>query len=400
MLHKKANNVLVRYIINVLFAIGILSIPLVDANYAQVVIGENKIVQQQTQETRNAIQSVQTSQMKSLAALTALIAERPNNHVAIRYRANILMVMGEMERAKSDLDMIEKYSSVEPMIAEDYVRFWQAKGDRAKQAAALKNQIEMKYDDPFRDELAKSLAPTRKADMLELEGKIDEAVQLWNKIINESSPQSRANKQIYYADFLIRQGKYSDASEEYAKAIRLAESQGKHEYTIASYKMNYALSQWACGKRTGAISMSLEASKGLVGCPNFTPDYPARSVLTAYLLTRRGVGSNADKQKASEYLTKLAELSPEERPYSLAGTLCAIQGKIPMKEQVARVQRVLKAAPYKEWALWSALFLGLSGQEGTQDLQKLIPKETVQAGILDVENKALGLKPESQPSSK
>ena len=110
--------------------------------------------------------------------------------------------------------------------------------------------------------------------------------------------------------------------------------------------------------------------------------------MMARILTRAGIGTAGDRTKANHLLIRASKTMLPNKPYSMGALVLAVTGGASIEDFADRIRAVLKTAPNLDWALWAALYLGLSEPEHAKDLLKLLPEKSLQRRIAEVEQKA------------
>jgi tetratricopeptide (TPR) repeat protein len=325
-------------------------------------------------------------QVQYLQTLTAVLDKNPANRLALFMRAKAEMEMGLMDKADRDLQKLEAAVGETAGLREARADYWEILGNRDKRLAALENRANKEYADPQQLARFKASIERNKAMILELRGDVAGAVAARKKILDEGDPQWRVFDVMAYARFWVRQGEYSKAADLYKGVVDLLQKQ-RQEGVYSWLTADYAHALWATGKRAEACSASDDSLSELISARNIDRDVIARSALALRVLSRQG-GKDMDKQKADAAWPKAVELCPKGAPYSLASVVLTLDGKVPMKEEIERVEKVLKAAPNLDWALWAAMYLYLSGTEEARPLAKYLPEKSIQRRIVEVEEKA------------
>ncbi len=253
---------------------------------------------------------------------------------------------------------------------------------------ACERILKRKPKDTLAAQLAKIDAPFTQARVAELKGQSGKAETIFKGKVSNSRPKMLSFYLSTLADFHLRQGNWAKALEVFELAVGAARIHKLSPDSEASLGTEFSTALWAVKKRHNALGIALRTAKIHLSSSRTGHELLAKAVLTGHVLTRGLEDSEPQKKKARLLLEKASKRFPVGSPYSIASVVLVLTGKLPRDEAIDRVKKVLKAAPHLDWALWAALYLGLSEPEHAKDLLKLLPEKSLQRRIAEIEQKA------------
>ena len=339
------------------------------------------------------------NQEKLLKGYDLLVRTSPGNRPARLLRMALLIRVGRIEEAKSELEYLRTKCPDFPSVYENEVRLWHVLGNKNMELEACKRILKRKHADTLAAQLAKITARFTEARVAEMKGQPGRAESMLKAIVSKSDPKMVSFKRSMLGGFYLRQGNWVKAIEILESAVDPARKHKLSGDSEANVRIKIATALWVTKKRQNALKIALGAAELQLSRRRSSHEFLARAVLTGYVLTRVGVGSETDKKKARLLLQKAAKRFPVGRLYSVESVALVLTGKLPRNETIDRVKNVLKAAPHLDWALWAALYLGLSEPEHAKDLLKLLPEKSLQRRIAEVEQKAAATTQTTTPAN-
>lgn len=328
--------------------------------------------------------------MASLKYLDHVINEYPANAPARLYRASALMQMGRMDEASRDLNELTRRSPECLNLSETWIFYYRIKGDRIKELNEMENLAGKTFVNNTTKAFAEVSICSNRPRMAELASNMDLAKKEWQEWVDKAPPQQRADRMTHQVQFFLRQGDYEDAVAVAKAAVELHHRQRHEGYSLANTLTWYGFSLWVSGKRTEALATFLDAAEQPIeniyfnSC-TFDPSGRSLAILSARVLAASG--TEKDKARAKELMANLSKSVTGKMPYSLEPVVLALSGGSEMKPVVDTVGKVLNQAPNLDWALWAALYLGLSSPPEAKPLSVLLPKDCIQKRIAEQERK-------------
>lgn len=312
-----------------------------------------------------------------IKACDSILKEHPDNRPARSMRIELMIQAGRPADAKLDIDWFQKNSPGFGNYAtlDDQAELARCLGDRQGLIAAYKSLA--KIPERSSEEIDSRIS--------ELEGNTKQAEGILRRMAENSKEKSIPYDLM--GGLKLRQGEWDAAVKSYEMALKVTPDK-------INAQRQLALAMWAAGRRDEALKLAMETMTGSQGnVLGFVPFVDM--ALAARTLTDGGVGNKVDREKANALAKVQLDYSVPNR-YSLEAAGAVLAGKAPIEKTVRQIQDVLKAEPYLDWALWSALYVGLAKPAEAGDLLKPLPKGSVQARIAEVEKNAGAA---SQPTS-
>ena len=341
--------------------------------------------QEENEQLRGIFLAMPYGHSSTLTSCESVLKVNPKNRHARLIRAQTLLQVGRVVECKTELGYLQTNF---PNFAPTYdalalVAF--AQDDQKGALAAYKKRLQIKPADPTLAMLAESSKGWYETRILELEGKINDAENaLLAKPLAEGKPYVRAIAAETLAEFYSRQRKLTEAVKQLESAV--ATRRASRDPNVSSQVL-LATVRWAQGKRTEALKSMIATAEDILDERISDRESLCKAVLSAHVLTQRGTGTAQDKEKVSKLLREAAELFPDTLQYCMEDPLLALGGKTKVEDSIGRTRTVFKEASHIEWALWSALFLGLDESTKSGQLLQLLPEGTLQKQIADVEKK-------------
>lgn len=342
----------------------------------------------------------QNDQVKALCAYGKVIQKNPKNRLSRLFHAHLLMQMGAITKCKEDIVYLESKAPNFRGVLELQVQLGRVTGERQHELAALERTL--KPVPKKRPMLAATRAISvhfAKPRIAELRGNLREAEKLWKKMVRDADDTMHILVLSELGEFYLRQEDFSEAVETFKLALKSAQDKEVSGDSISDIKLKLAIALWADEKRNEAMEVTLAVTTKQLSNAIRIDEICAKAVLMGHVLTQTKAGSEAEKKKMRSILEKAAKRFPVGRPYSVESVVLVLTGKLPRDEAIVRIKKVLKAAPHLDWALWAALYLGLSEPEHAKDLLKLLPEKSIQRQIAEVERKAAAIKATTQKAA-
>ena len=374
---------MIRNVMALIFGVGLTNLALADTTvwYAYA-----------TQEENRQLFGLDTArregQLAELNRLDRVLKEHPDNAAARSIRANALMQMGRLDEASRDIDELARRSPEYRMLPDNWIRYYRIKGDRIKELEGMKNLATRKVTDDTAMAFAGAIRWHRPW-IAELSGNTALAKKEWQKWVDESPLQQRADYMTYQVQFYLRRGDYEDAVTVAKAAVEHHRHHQSHQSDCLTNTLTwYGFSLWVSGKRAEALATFVDAAEQPNDESFFAPGALFYRRSLAILSVRVLAANDTEKDKAAKLMSALSKSALGKRPYSLEPVVLALSGGSEMKPVADTVAKVLKQAPNLDWALWAALYLGLSGQDEARALLTLLPKDSIQKRIAEQEGNA------------
>jgi tetratricopeptide (TPR) repeat protein len=344
---------------------------------------------QESQELGGAAVAERAGDKATIEFYNSVINRNPKNRPALLERSRLRLAMGNVEGAKSDLAALKAADPGFIGLVFTEGALYHAVGDAKNELQVMKDAQAKNANSPP-DTLQGIEAARATVIVEELNGKLQKVEEALVRAVDSADPVSRPYEMEFLADFYVRNGQFSKAVALYKPAIA-GKSDRSQSYRVMA--IDYSRLLWANGNRDAAAAMAVENAQDLLDLADkprtvVPPEHLIWQALAASALTGAGAGSKADKAAAESALADVERMASPNHLYSTNSILLTFSGKIPLKEEVERVEKVLKAAPNLDWALWAAMYLYLSGAEEARDLVKLLPEKSIQKRIVEVEEKA------------
>lgn len=304
-----------------------------------------------------------------------VLKKNPKNRPAKVLMARLLLQEGDITTARATIEPLLAGRATYRPAVRLLLELAQASGNKKMEASAYARML------AGRPQAIDLLA--RKA---ESEGDIAASEKIRKQAVAASHPKVRVYRQYQLGRFYLRQGQFTKAITTLKATLPEVEKLGAGWVSVVH--RDCALAFWGKGNREEALKESLAATEAVISPPAGDPELRAASVMIVHILTRGGIGTADQRAKANDLLTRASKTMPPSKLHSVEAVVLAVTGGASMEDLAARIRAVLKTAPKLDWALWAALYAGLSEPERTKDLLQILPEGSVQARIAEVERKA------------
>jgi tetratricopeptide (TPR) repeat protein len=336
-------------------------------------------------------------QLAELAYLDQVLKKHPENVHTRGPRAHTLVQMGRMDEAMKDLDEITRKRPDYFGLAGTRAYYYRVKADRARELEELRKLVAKRLaSDPVNAARSTAVGWSR-ARIAELLDNLPLARKEWQAAVDEAPPQERASHIVHQVMFYLRHGDYKDAATAAKTAVELNRRYGTKGSSLVDSLTWHGFSLWLSGKRTEALAAFFEAAERAQDEDesNYTPgalfDRKVLAIASARALATHG--AEEDKALAAKLMSDLGKSATHKNPYSLESAVMALSGQSAAKPVADTVAEAMKQAPNLDWALWTALYLGLSGDEEAKHLLKLLPEDSIQKRIAEREGKISPIRP-------
>lgn len=344
--------------------------------------------QDQAREEKDQLRAIRpaTSQGPSatLVSCDAVIRKNPRNRMARLIRARSLLELGRIEDSKRELLSLRKefptFREVLDLLAGAAI----ATGDTSEAVTFYKERMRLKPVDPELIGLEAFATTWYEMRILELEGKTSAVEKELVLLATESDAITGGVAKEELAGFYLRHGKPGQAV---GCLKSLSEVPTDWSDSASQVRLLLGIAHWASGNREEALKSFLSIAEALDNVADANEEFRAKATLGAVALARRGTGTNQDAEKAEKLLKRLTARFPVAPDYPLRATVLAAAGRNDVAQRSKGLARILEKARYLEWALWEALYLGLTEPREAGRLLELLPAGTVQRRIADLENK-------------
>lgn len=304
-----------------------------------------------------------------------ILKKNPQNRPAKILMARLLLQEGDITTARATIEPLLAGRAAYRPAVRLLLELAQASGNKKMEASAYARILAGKRQplDPL-------------AGKAESEGDIAASEKMRKQAVAASHPKVRVYKQYELGRFYLRQGQFPKAITTLKSTLPEFEkfSQG----WVSVVHRDCALAFWGKGNRKEALKESLAAAEAVISPPAGDPELRAASVMMVHILTRAGIGTPDDIAKANDLLTRASKTMHPSKPHSLGAVVLAVTRRDSMEDLTSRIRAVLKTAPNLDWALWAALYIGLSEPERAKGLLMMLPEKSIQRRIADIEQKA------------
>lgn len=334
------------------------------------------IIPDATPEENRQIQKVfarldEPATAKSL--LRDVLASHPQNRQARVMLGRLLLLEGKSKDAQDTIKSLTEGRTVYRPAVLLFLEIAKATGNKKLELLNHKRLVSTRPKSSY-----------RLGTEAEAEGKAAQAEKFFKRTVAECSEIQRPYATYHIGQFYLRQERYGDAATTFKDVLGKLNENSDSGW-IAQTRLQYALALWANGEREIASKMIVATSR-CVGRSGVLAE------VRAHVIVAKSILSPSDSGRIS-----IPQGMREDNPFSLDAVVLVLAGKKPLEKQVQVVHAALDGAPRLEWALWSALYLGVARPDEAGKLLKVLPEGSLQKKIAEVETKATA---ETRPSRK
>jgi len=328
---------------------------------------------------------------RALAECNTILRTTPEASACQLLRAEIYLRRGQLVDAEKDLQAVISRQTSDAAYALDRLAVLYAyKNDKDAEGKTYRRLVQV-----YRAAKAEDGQPRVWADIaaqylaraLEAEGRVEEAIASL-RTIGEPTPteRDRTLREWYVAQVNVRAERYKDAVGIY-RAIGEGAKKTILSPELLSMQMDQVDALWAAGDRRSAMLGAIDVLDKALTASDGAETVIARAAGTVHILTINGDTFGTDMERTRRLL-KASSKRLESRGHSVVGAVRSLLVSGPEEDTIRQTDTALRGAPRTEWALWSALYLGLAQPDQAGNLLKLVPAGSVQRTIAEVEAKA------------
>ena len=298
--------------------------------------------------------------------LEEILAVNPQNRPGRLMLAELLLSQGRIKQAKEAVKVLLQVKPAYPTM-DFQLQLGKATNDKALQASAYAALTTDKDTDYWAGPKA------------EFEGDLIAAEKAYKNVVTASRGPSSFYPQYRFVEFLIRQGRYTEAID--AIEPLLAKAQSISSGWVSRVYLDRALAYWASAEMGKATEDAILAAELSLAPGHGSKHVLAEKVLAAYVLTRQQRTGSNERARVDKLFAQALKRASPGNPYSLDAVLFAIPSEKDRAQVIVRLGEVLKEAPGLDWALWGSLYMGFIAPDEAKELMSKLPKGSIQSRI-------------------